>query len=123
VGRRSRKRRGVKAAWLCLPLIPVAFLLLLDWDLICARIDAFREQPIVFSMPPISSLTDSAQSAPIAEKLSTSGAESGSNIPVPRPPLVALDAKDILPSGHTPLMDILSQSRDEPSTDPAPTPD
>ncbi|HKO87272.1 MAG TPA: hypothetical protein VJU83_02015 [Burkholderiales bacterium] len=58
--RQSRKRE-VKTAWLWLPLLPVVFLLLLDWDRIQDRLAVWRQEPVTFSIP----LTITAPSANI----------------------------------------------------------
>ena len=57
---RSRKKRAVRFAWLALPLLPILFLLLLDWGRVRAHVDAYVEMKSRKPTPPVL-VADSAQ--------------------------------------------------------------
>ena len=73
LGHRQSKKRSVKTAWLCLPLLPVVFLLFLDWDRVQARAKALGEEPMLFVVPaPAASPTDAgvSKTAPLQRPIS-----------------------------------------------------
>lgn len=115
VQQRPRKRT-VKTAWLCLPLLPVVFLLFLDWDRVQARLKSFRQEPIVFSipvsgreLPPQNAVLPASQLPPVKIALpAVQAAPSPVSLPeealaIPSDPLVIPQASPELADMRTPL--------------------